>query len=130
MAHVRGESDEATEDAAPHLEALGQVRRNLGDLEHRREFDASFIFNKTTSGAPRMTALAKKHAWVTDLTKANAVVQNIYAALSAVENSVARYAKGLDDENGRTFLVDLAARALSSISSSRSGSCRPLQTSL
>ena len=108
VARVQEFTDPATEDAAPRLDSVVEVRRQLGDLEYRREFDASFVFNKTTTGVPRMVALAKKHAWVTDLDAANAIVQNIFTSLSAVENAVTRYSKGLDDENGREFLVDLA----------------------
>jgi len=105
---VRRSSARADAEATPRIDSLIPVRRKIGDLDRRRQFDVAFVFNKTTTGVPRMVALSDKRAWVTDLDTSKAIVDNIYQALSEVEQSVASYANGLDDEKGRAFLVNLA----------------------
>ncbi len=95
-------------DATPVLTELVPVRQRLGDLEARRQFDLAFVTNHTTAGAPRTTAVSAKRAWTTEVSEALEVVKDLNTALSRVAKSVADYADGLEGENGRALLVELA----------------------
>jgi hypothetical protein len=102
---------EATDDAngdAPSLQNLIQVRQGLGDLRQRRQFDLAFVINHGASGRPLSVALSEDHAWISDLQKCGPIARDINARLSPVAKSVADYADGLEGENGRALLVQLA----------------------
>lgn len=93
---------------APALLDLAPVRRRLGDLDQRRQFDLAFVTNHTTAGEPRGVALSADRAWIADVSKALGVTQTLNTALSRLAKSVDDYKDGLAGEAGRKLLVDLA----------------------
>ena len=99
---------EAPAGKAPELLDLVPVRRRLGDLEQRRQFDLAFVTNHTTAGEPRGVALAADRAWIADVAKALDVTQTLNTALSRLAKSVDDYKDGLTGEAGRKLFVDLA----------------------
>lgn len=98
----------APEDGTPSLEDCIAVRRRLGDLGHRRQFDLAFVINHDDTGRGMATGLSARHAWIADLEQSRRIAKDINARLSPVAKSVADYSDGLNGERGRALLIQLA----------------------
>jgi hypothetical protein len=99
----------AQKGSPPALKDFIPVRRALGDLKERRQFDLAFVLNHTEAGRPLSLGLSEKYAWISDLRQSVAIAKDINTCLSPVANSVVDYANGLNGEKGRELLVKLAA---------------------
>jgi hypothetical protein len=84
------------------------VRANIGDLENRRQFDASFVFNHTTDDRSRVTAIAANHAWLADVSACQDIVKNINTELTKVAESEKDYRGGLVTDENVDLLIKLA----------------------
>lgn len=84
------------------------VRSNIGDLDERRQFDMAFVLNHTADERPRLTAVASRHAWCSDLTQSKTIALCINDELSKVANSVKDYSGGLDSDKNRLLIIRLA----------------------
>lgn len=98
----------AAKDGAPRLADEVAVRRRLGALDTRREFDLAFVANHDSLGRPLLTSVSKNAAWVKDLSNMHEIAGEINASLTPVAKSVKDYVKGLDGEKGEAVLVQLA----------------------
>jgi hypothetical protein len=83
------------------------VRSHLGNLEERRQFDAAFVTNHTSSQRPVLTGIAKDHAWLANLEACKPITEEINLALSEVAFSVEDYKTGLESEKGKELLKRL-----------------------
>jgi hypothetical protein len=100
--------DAGTSAGAPQLEELIPVHHALGELGKRRQFDIAFVLNHSAAGRPLAAGLSERHAWLADLSKCEPITKDINNCLSRVAKSVVDYAEGLDGEEGRKLLVQLA----------------------
>ena len=107
-AGVRRDINSFVEDATPKLDDLVAVRNRVGDLDERRQFDIAFVANHDDKGRPLLTGVSENAAWVKDLTKIVAVAGQINESLVPVAMSVDDYADGLQGDNGRKLLIELA----------------------
>lgn len=105
---VVSEEHDITSDYKIAFVDILPVRANIGDLGGRRQYDLAFVFNHTEDHRPRLTAIAKDHAWVTDLKAFDEITKRINAKLSKVAKLVKEYSGGLNSKNNRALLVELA----------------------
>lgn len=84
------------------------VFSSTGELESRRQFDMAFVENHSSGNQPRVTAIAGKHAWLKNLSDCEKMATEINAALTKVAMSVNDYSGGLESEENRKLLVELA----------------------
>jgi hypothetical protein len=89
------------------LSELIPVRSHLGNLEERRQFDAAFVTNHTSSLRPVLTGIAKDHAWLANLEACKPITEEINLALSEVAFSVEDYKSGLESKKGLELLKRL-----------------------
>ncbi len=85
-----------------------QVRHDWSDLGRRRRFDLAMVLNHTADGLPRLTAVAERRAWATNLDGIRDPLLQLNAALSDAARSVADHADGLDQGENPQLLVRLA----------------------
>lgn len=104
---VADERDIITNDAIAFTDILS-VRSHVGDLEGRRQFDLAFVVNHSADNRPRLQAIATNHAWIADLSTCKSVAADINSALTKVARSVRDYSGGLESDNSRKVLVELA----------------------
>jgi hypothetical protein len=89
------------------LSEIIPVRSHLGNLEERRQFDAAFVTNHTSSQRPVLTGISKDHAWLANLEACKPITEEINLALSEVAFSVEDYKTGLESEKGKELLKRL-----------------------
>jgi len=87
---------------------LSLVRSHMDDLEGRREFDLAFVMNHTVDERPRLTAISSKHAWLSDLSTCEPMVNNINNELTKVADLEKDYRGGLGNKENIDLLVTLA----------------------
>jgi hypothetical protein len=104
---VAGERDILTDDTIAFADILS-VRSHIGDLEGRRQFDLAFVVNHSADNRPRLQAIVANHAWIADLSTCKSVAADINSALTKVTKSVRDYSGGLESDNSRKLLVELA----------------------
>lgn len=85
-----------------------QVRHDWSELGRRRRFDLAIVLNHTTDGLPRLTAVAERRAWATNLDGIREPLLQLNAALSDAARSIADHADGLDKGDNPQLLVRLA----------------------
>jgi hypothetical protein len=104
---VANEREISIDDKISFADIL-HVRAHIGDLEGRRQFDLAFVSNHTDDHRPRLTAIAKNHAWIVDLKAFDKITLSINSKLSRVAKLVKEYSGGLDSKNNRVLFVELA----------------------
>lgn len=92
----------------PRLEDFIPVRQSLGDLQTRRQFDLAFVLNDTATGKPQAVGLSANHAWLSDLSQAKSIAEDISLRLAPIARSAADYAEGLTGKKGLELLIQLA----------------------
>ncbi len=104
---VVAESDILNNDTISFTDMVS-VRSRIGDLEGRRQYDASFVLNHGVDARPRLTAIAANHAWLTEITKCQEITREINDELTRVAESVKDYSGGLGSKENVEMLVKLA----------------------
>jgi hypothetical protein len=89
------------------LSELIPVRSHLGNLDERRQFDAAFVTNHTSSQRPVLTGISEDHAWLANLEACKPITEEINLALSEVAFSVEDYKMGLESKKGEELLKRL-----------------------
>ncbi|MDD4033061.1 MAG: hypothetical protein PHS48_07445, partial [Bacteroidales bacterium] len=104
---VSEESEIRNDDKISFID-LVHVRSNISDLEGRYQFDLAFVLNHTTNGCPRLTGISDKHAWISDLSESEKIIDRINEKLTKVADSEKDYRGGLDNEANVKLLIELA----------------------
>lgn len=107
-ASVQPDAAQLAPGNAPRLEDFIPVRQSIGDLRNRLHFDLAFVLNNTAAGRPLAVGLADKHAWLSDLSQAKAIAEDISVRLAPVAKSAADYADGVTGKKGLALLIQLA----------------------
>ena len=84
------------------------MRQSIGDLKNRRQFDLAFVLNHTAAGRQLSVGLAANHAWLSDLSQAKAIAEDISVRLAPIAKSAADYADGVSGKKGLALLIQLA----------------------
>jgi hypothetical protein len=92
----------------PRLEDLIPVRQSIGDLKNRMQFDLAFVLNNTAAGRPISVGLSANHAWLSDLSQAKAIADDISTRLAPIAKSAVDYADGVTGKKGLALLIQLA----------------------
>lgn len=85
------------------------VRHDWTSLDQRRRFDLALLCNHDDAATPRVTGVADRRAWATDLSGIDSVVSKINTLLSQVANNTMDYSDGLDKGENPRLLLQLAA---------------------
>ena len=104
---VSEESEIRNDDKISFID-LVHVRSNISDLEGRYQFDLAFVLNHTTNGCPRLTGISDKHAWISDLSESEKIIDRINEKLTKVADSEKDYRGGLDNDANVKLLIELA----------------------
>jgi hypothetical protein len=86
-----------------------RVRHDWTSLDQRRRFDLALVCNHDAAATPRVTGVADRRAWATDLSGIDSVVDKINTLLSQVANNTLDYSDGLDKGENPRLLLQLAA---------------------
>jgi len=95
-------------DARIDFTEQSQVRSHMEDLDDRRQFDLAFVMNHSADQRPRLTAIAEKHAWLSDLSACEEIIRDLNTELSKVGNQERDYRGGLSNKDNIDLLATLA----------------------
>jgi hypothetical protein len=99
---------EIIEDDNISFTDIVQVRSNLSDLEGRHQFDLAFVLNHTTDGCPHLTGISDNHAWLSDLSESETIINKISTKLTDAANQEKDYRGGLENRKNVDLLIELA----------------------
>lgn len=85
-----------------------RIRPDLEDLGRRRDFQLTLMANRNVDGHRRIVAIANRYAGAVRLDAISEAVDQLNSELSRIAASPARYASGLNSEENRSLLENLA----------------------